>query len=79
MKVSVAEAKNKLTQLIQAAERGERVTVCRHGKAIVDIVPTEERQSPKFGTGKGKIKILDPHCFEPMTDEDVDAFIAGQY
>lgn len=79
MEVSVAQAKNKLTQLIQAVERGERVTVCRHGKPVVDIVPTTERLAPQFGTGKGKIKILDPHCFEAMTDEEVDAFLAGHY
>ena len=50
-KVSVAEAKNKLTQLIAAVEKGERVTVCRHGKPVVDIVPTqaEERQPRIFG------------------------------
>jgi prevent-host-death family protein len=40
MRVNVATAKNKLTQLIRAAEKGERVTILRHGRAIVDIVPT---------------------------------------
>ena len=81
MKVSVAEARNKLTQLIQTVEKGERVTICRHGKPIVDLVPTnaEERQAPRLGTLKGKIKILDPRAFAPMTDEEVDAFLEGRY
>lgn len=34
---SVAEAKNKLTQLIAAAERGEAVTITRHGRPVVEI------------------------------------------
>ena len=80
MKVSVAEAKNQLTQLLQRVERGERVTICRHGKPIVDLVRTtdEEIRPPKFGTGKGKFT-YDPRAFAPMTDEEVDAFIEGRY
>jgi prevent-host-death family protein len=80
MKVSVAEAKNKLTQLIHAVERGERVTICRRGCPVADLVRTEtaERPAPKFGTLKGVIKV-DPRAFEPMTDEEVDAFIEGRY
>jgi len=80
MNVSVAEAKNKLTQLIHAVERGERVTICRHGRPVADLVPAEtaQRPAPKFGTGKGKFKV-DPRAFEPMTDEEVDAFIEGRY
>ena len=70
MKVSVAEAKNKLTQLIAAVEKGERVTVCRHGKPVVDIVPTqvEKRIAPQFGMLKDRIKILDPDCDKPQND-----------
>ncbi len=82
MNVSVTEAKNRLTQLIQKVEdKGERVTICRHGKPIVNIVPTtvEQRKPPRFGTGKEKIKILDPHCFESLTDKEADAFIEGRY
>lgn len=81
MKVSVAEAKNKLTQLIAAVEKGERVTICRHGKPVVDLVQTQAVEPPKreFGTLKGKIKIYDPDWARPMTDEEVDAFIEGRY
>lgn len=81
MKVSVAEARNKLTQLIQAAEKGECVTICRHGKPVVDIVRTntEERIAPKFGTGKGRVKVLDSRAFEPMTDEEFESFLQGRY
>lgn len=39
---SVAEAKNKLTQLIAAAERGEPVTITRHGRPVVEIRPVAQ-------------------------------------
>jgi hypothetical protein len=41
--------------------------------------PAAIEDKPKFGTGKGKIKIIDPHVFDPMTDEEVDAWIEGRY
>jgi prevent-host-death family protein len=37
MKVSVAEAKNRLPTLIKAVEDGESVTIYRHGRPVVDI------------------------------------------
>lgn len=36
---SVAEAKAKLSELLARAERGEEITVKRHGKAVARIVP----------------------------------------
>ncbi|MBV9269339.1 MAG: type II toxin-antitoxin system Phd/YefM family antitoxin [Acidobacteriaceae bacterium] len=80
MRVNIGEAKDKLTQLIHAVERGERVTICRHGRPVVDLVPTEPstRPAPKFGTLKGAFKV-DPKFFEPMTEEEADAFIEGRY
>ena len=38
MTVSVTEAKNKLTQLLAAVEKGERVMIERHGHIIAEIV-----------------------------------------
>src|SRR6266576_836224 len=55
MKVSVAHAKNKLPQLIRAAEDGEPVTIWRRGVPEVDLVrtTTASNDKPKFGTLKG--------------------------
>lgn len=77
MKVSVAEAKNKLTQLIQQVEKGERVTICRHGLPIVDLVRTgsEDRKPRRFGTLRGKIKILDRDWARPQND--LEAWVRG--
>ena len=81
MKVSVADAKNKLPELIKAVENGREVTICRRGEPVVDIVRTKEpaRKKRKFGTLRGKIKIIDPNWWKPMTEEEVDAFLEGRY
>jgi len=78
MVVSVAEAKNKLTQLIQAVEKGERVTICRHGHPVVDLVPTEagRRIPPKFGTLRHKKIVIDPDWARPQND--IDAWLKGE-
>jgi prevent-host-death family protein len=80
MKVSVADAKNKLPKLIKAVEDGESVTICRRGKPVVDIVRTAKAsRRPKFGTLKGKIVVNDPNWWKPMTDKEVDDFVEGRH
>jgi len=74
MQVSVADAKNKLPELIKAVEDGEPVTICRRGVPVVDIVRTKmrSRKKPMLGTLRGKIKIVDPDWWKPMTDKEVE-------
>jgi prevent-host-death family protein len=80
MQVNIADAKNKLPELIKAVESGESVTVCRRGVPVVDIVRTKKptRKTRRFGTLKGKVQVLDPEWWRPMTDEEVEAFIEGR-
>jgi antitoxin (DNA-binding transcriptional repressor) of toxin-antitoxin stability system len=56
------------------------VTICRRGVPVVDIVRTKEPTEKKrrLGTMKGKIRIIDPDWWKPMTDEQVDDFIEGR-
>ena len=79
MQVSVADAKNKLPELIKAVEDGKPVTICRRGVPVVDIVRTQRpsRKIPKLGTLKGKIQIYDPDWWKPMTDEEVEELFGG--
>ena len=81
MKVSVADAKNRLPELIKAVEDGEPVTICRRGKPVVDLVRTKEPGQGKreFGMYKGQIIEVDPDWWKPMTDEEVDDFLEGRY
>jgi antitoxin (DNA-binding transcriptional repressor) of toxin-antitoxin stability system len=80
MKVSVADAKNRLPELIKAVEDGEPVTICRRGTPVVDIVRTTRasHERPRFGTLKGKVIIHDRDWWKPMTDREVDAFLDGR-
>lgn len=81
MQIGVADAKNKLPELIKAVEAGEQVTICRRGVPVVDLVRTRAavHEKPKFGTMKDRIVVNDPDWWKPMTDEEVDAFIDGRY
>lgn len=77
MQVSVADAKNKLPELIKAVEDGERVTICRRGAPVVDIVRTQQptRKTRTLGTLRGRIQVLDPDWWKPMTDQEVENFV----
>jgi prevent-host-death family protein len=80
MQVSVADAKNKLPELIKAVEGGEPVTICRRGVPIVDIVRTKKpnRKRRLLGTQRGRIQILDPAWWKAMTGEEAEDFIEGR-
>jgi hypothetical protein len=47
---------------------------------VVDIVRTQEpsRKKRMLGTLRGKIQILDPTWAKPMTDDEVEDFLAGR-
>ena len=74
MQVSVADAKNKLPELIKAVEDGKPVTICRRGIPIVDIVRTRKagQKTPKFGTLRESVQIFDPDWWKPMSDKEVE-------
>lgn len=80
MKLSVADAKNRLPKLIKVVEGGGSVTICRRGVPVVEIVPTKRsaRKPRRLGTLKGKVRIVDPDGWKPMAPEDVEAFIEGR-
>jgi len=80
MQVNVADAKNRLPELIKAVEDGETVTICRRGVPVVDVVRTKEptQRARKLGTLKGRIQVLDPDWSKPMSDREVDDFVAGR-
>jgi prevent-host-death family protein len=79
IRVSVAEAKKRLSELIHAAENGESVTVCRRGVPVAELVPTRKSagKRPKFGTLRGKIVVNDPDWWKPLTERETDGFLEG--
>ena len=82
MEVTAAYAKAHLPELLKAVEAGTRVTISRYNKPIADLVPAQsKRPAPRrFGTGKGKVKILDPNWDKPIeTEEEIKGFLKGRF
>ena len=74
MDVSIAEAKNRLPELIRAVEQGEEVVITRHGKPVAQIAPPpRERRKIQWGAMRDRIRLLDGWD-EPV---DLDRFLAG--
>ena len=79
--VSAAYARANFPELLDRVAKGDRVTISRYNRPVADLVPTVQAQRPvpKFGTGKGKVKIIDPKWADPLTDEEVDDLLTGKY
>jgi prevent-host-death family protein len=75
MDVSIAEAKNRLSELIRAVEGGDRVVITRHGKPVARLAPPPPRSRPvRLGAMKDRIHVL-PGWDAPV---DLDGFLAGE-
>ena len=83
MTYTICEAKDKLYDLVQAVKDGQPITLCEdNGQPVADLIPTkaEKREAPKFGTMKGRIKILDPNWHKgPETNEELEAWLNGEF
>ena len=76
MDVSIAEAKNRLPELIRAVENGEQIVITRHGKPVAQITPPpSERRKVCFGAMRGRIH-LKPGWDDPI---DLDKFLSGEF
>jgi prevent-host-death family protein len=70
MDVSIAEAKNRLPELIRAMEAGKKIVITRHGKAVAQLSPAPaERRTVKLGAMKNRIQLL-PGWNDPVDLEE---------
>jgi prevent-host-death family protein len=61
MQVNIAEAKAKLSELVQKAMLGEEVLISRDNKPLLRLVPIEPVQKMRMpGTGKGEVISVAP-------------------
>ena len=78
MNVAITDAKNQLSELIQAVERGQEVVITRDGTPVAQLtlapVPPE-RGRVRLGTMRDRIK-LNPGWDRPISLEE---FIAGEF
>jgi prevent-host-death family protein len=70
--MNIAEAKAKLSELLDRALAGEEIVIARAGKPLARLVPVETRQPRKKGAWRGWL-IPDDVFLEPMEPEDLDA------
>jgi len=67
MDFSIAEAKNKLPELIRAVEAGKKIVITRHGKPVAQLTaPPPERRQVRLGEMKDRVQL------RPGWDESVD-------
>ena len=59
MRVSVYEAKSKLSQIINKALEGEEVIITRNGEEVVQISPVRKKKRGWLGMYEGQITIYD--------------------
>lgn len=78
--VTASYARAHLPELLDEVSRGAHITIKRREKPIAELCPSAAaiKPVPKFGTGKGKVRLLDPRAFDAMTDEQVEAFVEGR-
>jgi len=70
--VSIREAKESLSRLIQRACTGEEITIAGGKNLTVRLVPIAVRKgSRKLGILKGKL-VVGPEFFEPLPPEELD-------
>jgi prevent-host-death family protein len=70
--VNIAEAKAKLSELIDRAVSGEEIVIARAGKPMARLVPVREIQPRKRGAWRGW-KVSTEALLAPMDPEDLDA------
>jgi len=80
---NVHQAKTQLSRLLGRVLEGETVLITRKGLPVAELVPARKRSFP-LGAGRNDPNINrkaleSDEWWRPMTDEEVDAFLAGRY
>lgn len=75
VRVNMHEAKTTLSKLVELAERGEEVVICRAGKPAVRLVPDQSAPAPRRGGQlAGKIWLADDWDSDEVNAEIADLF-----
>jgi len=76
--VNIFEAKAKLSEYVEAAERGERVLICKRNRPVAELRPVEQTdRKPRDLTPLYPDWRISPKCFEPLPQEELDAWYGG--
>jgi prevent-host-death family protein len=80
MRVNVLEAKNRLSELIRAAQAGEEVVIANRGKPVARLIAENAEPAPKHrpGSAAAILDWLDSRPPVPgprLTPEEIDQLI----
>lgn len=84
IKVNVLEAKNRLSELLRAVQRGEEVIIANRGEPVARLVAAGEiaaAEEPPSGSAAAILKWLDENPLPESsrrTAEEIDADIAAE-
>ena len=71
--VPLGEAKNNLSKLVDEGAAGKPITICKHGRAMAQLVSITKPKGPRIGAMKGMFVV--PDDFDaPLPDDLLDAF-----
>jgi antitoxin (DNA-binding transcriptional repressor) of toxin-antitoxin stability system len=75
IQMNIAEAKAKLSALIEAALKGEEVIIARDGKALVHLKPIEAKPVKRFGILKdyGYTHDVPFEAFAPEPEDAIES------
>ena len=76
--INIHDAKTQLSRLIARAEKGERITIARGGKAVAQLGPLT-RAKPARGTAVDPLLLVDEYSFPgpvvALTNREIDAIV----
>ena len=78
--VNVHEAKTQLSKLVARAEKGERITIARAGKAVAQLGPMARARSRRNAAIDPLLQV-DEYSFDgpvgKLTNRDIDSIVYG--
>lgn len=80
MQVNILEAKNRLSQLVKAAQAGEDVVIANRGEPVARLVPARAPAAVREKTGSARVILdwLDSHplpAYARRSAEEIDAAV----
>lgn len=74
--IALAEAKARLSQLVDNTLDGMETVITRHGRPVARLVPVGRIKTQRFGALKGKLDIPDDFD-KPLTADEQALFEGG--
>jgi prevent-host-death family protein len=81
---NVHDAKTNFSRLLDQVLQGEEVIIMRNGVPVAELIPARLGRPTLLGSGVGDptvnpAALENDEWWQPMTDEEVEAFYEGRY